>query len=106
MQEEHQDRIYPSDRAVVDIMAAASPATELDVVECLRYPREERGLRPGKRDGPRHFSWFRTVVGDYFRQRSDRQYPPSANSGSEYANPGGLTAAFFDALEGDDHVAR
>jgi hypothetical protein len=105
MQEEHQERIYPSDRAVVDIMDAASPATELEVVECLRYLREERGLRPGTRHGPRHFSWFRTVVADYFSQRRDRQLPPTANGAGEYGNPDGLAGAVFDAIGSDDQVA-
>jgi len=75
-----QERLYPSDREVVDVMDAAKPATEQEVVECLRYLYEERGLKPGTKNGPRHFSWFRAVVGDYFRQLRDRQLPPAAAS--------------------------
>jgi len=87
-------RVFPTEREVVDIMDAARPATEDQVIECLRYLSEERGLRPGTRHGPRHFSWFRTVVGDYFRQTLDRQYPPAA----ETQGPGGLSRAAFEAM--------
>ena len=39
----------------------------------LDYLRDERGLKYGARSGPGHFSWFPTVVGDYFRKRHERQ---------------------------------
>jgi hypothetical protein len=64
---------YPSDRQVVDIMDAAGGASEGDVVLCLAYLHNERGLRPGTRNGPRMFSWFPTVVGDYFRRKRERE---------------------------------
>jgi len=44
----------------------------------LAYLRDERGLRYGAKNGPRHFSWFPTVVGDYFQKRREGQLPPSA----------------------------
>jgi hypothetical protein len=28
---------------------------------------------PGAKKGPRHFSWFKTVVTDYFSQKRDRE---------------------------------
>jgi len=88
------ERIYPSDRQVVDIMDAAQGASEVEVIACLRYLREERGLHPGSRHGPRQFSWFPTVVGDYFRQKRERE---------DLANPKGvpverLNGAVFDAM--------
>lgn len=99
MQEGPSDeRIYPTERVVVDIMDAAQRASESDVIECLRYLREERGLRPGTRNGPRHFAWFRTVVGDYFAQKTERRLPPAAEAGSGHGSPGGLTGAAFDAM--------
>ncbi len=72
----NDERLYPTDRQVVDVMDEVRPATEEEVVACLRYLYHERGLRPGRRNGPRRFSWFRTVVGNYFREKRERQ-PPS-----------------------------
>ena len=65
--------VYPSDRQVVDIMDAAGGASEDEVVLCLAYLRNERGLLPGTRNGPRMFSWFSTVVGDYFNRKRERE---------------------------------
>ncbi len=62
-------RVYPSDRLVVDVMEAGAGATEEEVIRCLRYLKDERGLRPNARHGPRHFSWFKSVVADYFLQK-------------------------------------
>jgi len=49
------ERVYPSDRLVVDVMNAAAAATEEEVIQCLRYLKDERGLRPGTKHGPRRF---------------------------------------------------
>lgn len=68
--------LYPSDRLVVDVMNAANAygyVSEKDFVSCLAYLYDERGLRPGTMNGPKHWSWFPTVVGDYFRQKNDRE---------------------------------
>jgi hypothetical protein len=62
--EEGQDDLYPTDRTVVDVMKAARGATEEEVIACLRYLYEERGLKPGTRNGPRHWSWFPVTVAD------------------------------------------
>jgi hypothetical protein len=67
------ERINPSARLVVDVMDSAGGASEDEVIRCLRYLREERGLRPGAKNGPRHLSWFKTVVADYFAQKRDRE---------------------------------
>lgn len=72
MADEHDERVYPSDRHVVDVMDAAGGATESEVIECLRYLQFERGLACGKRNSPRTFAWFKTVVHDYFTQRRNR----------------------------------
>src|SRR6185369_4601361 len=87
-----QARKRPSDRQVVDIMDAARPATEQEVIDCLHYLRVERGLTAGTRNGPRHFSWFEPVVSEYFQQRRERQLPAAAQAGI------GLEAAAFDAM--------
>lgn len=73
MQESGEERIYPTDRLVVDVMDSAEGASEQEVIQCLVYFLEERGLRPGTRSGPRHFAWFPTAVGDYFRQKHKRE---------------------------------
>lgn len=78
--EEGQEDIYPSDRTVVDVMNAAGGAREQEVIAALRYLQRERGLLPGTRNGPRHWSWFPTVVGDYFSRKRERE---------ESANPCG-----------------
>ena len=67
------ERVYPSDRLVVDVMHAAGNATEDEVLQCLCYLRDERGLRPRTKHGPRHFSWFKTAVADYFEQKAGRE---------------------------------
>jgi hypothetical protein len=88
-----KDRAYPSERVVVDVMHAAVGATEDEVVACLRHLRENRGLRLGTKHGPRHWSWFKTVVADYFRQERERAYPPAA------AWPEGTVDSMTDAIE-------
>jgi hypothetical protein len=65
--------VYPPDRLVVDVMDAAGGATEEEVIQCLRYLKDERGLRPGTRLGPRRFAWFKSAVPDYFRQKRNRE---------------------------------
>ena len=41
MQEPGEERIYPSDRLVVDVMDAAEDASEREVIQCLHYFLEE-----------------------------------------------------------------
>src|SRR5260370_9850139 len=72
------EKAMPTPRHVVDVMDAAAGATEDEVLRCLCYLREERGLKPGTRNGPRHFSWFPVVVDEYFQRQRERQLPPSA----------------------------
>jgi hypothetical protein len=79
----NDERVLPSDRHVVDIVDAADGGTEDEIIQCLRYLYNERGLEPATRNGPRQFSWFPTVVGDYFRQKRERQ---------DAANPLGYAA--------------
>jgi Helix-turn-helix domain len=90
-------RIYPTDRQVVDVKDSALGASELEIIECLRYLRQERGLLPGSRHGPRHFSWFPTVVVDYFRRERDRQ--AAATPAGASGLPGiGIDKATFNSM--------
>jgi uncharacterized protein YdaU (DUF1376 family) len=82
-QEPGQEDLRPADRLVADVMDAAGGASEADVIACLEYLREVRGLKPGTKHGPRHWSWFRTVVQDYFARKRER---------GENADPCGRTA--------------
>jgi hypothetical protein len=75
------EKIYPTDRHVVDVMDAARGASEEEVIACLKYLHQDRGLKPGTKNGPRSFAWFSTVVQDYFSKREER---------SEVANPTGF----------------
>jgi len=96
----NEERIYPRDRHVVEVMDAAQGATELEVIECLRYLREERGLLPGTRNGPRHFSWFPTLVGDYFSKKHRRSHvtDPPSSSYRPGGDRNGLSPAVFDSM--------
>ncbi len=72
------EKVIPTPRHVVDVMEAAAGASEDEVVRCLCYLGEQRGLKPGTRNGPRHFSWFPVVVDEYFQRHRERELPPSA----------------------------
>jgi Helix-turn-helix domain len=91
-----EERITPSARLVVDIMNAAGGASEDEVIACLRCLREERGLRPGAKNGPRHFNWFKTVVADYFAQKRDRDLV--TGNGPAAAVAGALPTEVFQSL--------
>jgi hypothetical protein len=92
------ERVYPQDRLVLDVMDASGGATEDDVIRCLRYLREERGLHPGTRYGPRSFAWFKTVVGDYFRQKALRETVYTPPSADDQKNGTGLSKEEFDSM--------
>jgi hypothetical protein len=81
-------------------MDAAGGATEDEVMACLAYLYDERNLRPGKRNGPRHFSWFVTVVGDYFRQKRAREEiaAPGRHAGSAAGTRNALNATDFERM--------
>jgi len=91
---------YPSDRHVVDVVDAAEGATEEDVIQCLGHLYRERGLRPGTKHGPRHFSWFKTVVADYFLQKRDRDLVVNRGTHGawEKGTITGLSRADFDSM--------
>lgn len=72
-----QEHLYPKDRTVVDVLEAAGGASEEEVIACLVHLYMNRGLKPGTRNGPRHWSWFKTTVQDHFEKR--RQRADSAN---------------------------
>jgi hypothetical protein len=93
------ERVYPPDRLVVDVMVAAGGATEEEVIQCLEYLLTERGLRPSTRYGPRHFSWFKTVVAEYFQQKCNREmvFAP-ANVDWAQRNGSGFSQQEFDSM--------
>src|SRR5208282_5913959 len=86
------EKVYPGARHVVDVMNAAEGATEEEVLGCLSYLRNERGLKAGTRTGPRHFSWFPTMVADYFLRKRDRP---------QLANPVGVPDTDFTKAQLD-----
>ena len=98
--EPEQEDIYPSDRTVVDVMDVAGGATEEEVVVCLQYLYNERGLRCGTRNGPRHWAWFKTVVADYFSQKRDREFVinPFGHANRKSGSGTGLNKADFDRM--------
>jgi Helix-turn-helix domain len=109
MAEPGVDGVYPSDRQTVDIVDAACGATEEQVIECLRYLYDERGLRPGTKHGPRQFSWFPTVVGDYFKRKREREHVanPVERAAAKREEAGWTTARvdwMTDAIEIDGSV--
>jgi hypothetical protein len=95
------ERIYPSDRQVVDVMDAGAGASEEEVIQCLHYLKEERGLRPGTRHGPRHFSWFKTVVADYCQQKRFREtvFSPASGQGNDAGLSPDEFASMTEAIE-------
>jgi hypothetical protein len=91
------ERVFPTERQVVDVMDAATGAPDDEVIACLQYLYNDRRLRPGTKHGPRHFSWFKTVVADYFRQKWERSNPAvSACPAGETS--AGLSQAEFDSM--------
>lgn len=96
---EDPERVYPSDRQVVDVMDAAGGATEDETIRCLRYLRDDRRLLLGTKHGPRRFGWFKTVVGDYFQQKREREFVYSPPAVSDTTRLSGTDiAAMTDAL--------
>ncbi len=73
MREGNDEKVYPSDRHVVDVMDAADGATEDEVIRILVYFYNERGLRPGTDTGPRSFAWFPSVIADYVEKKAIRE---------------------------------
>jgi hypothetical protein len=97
--EDDPARVYPRDRLMVDVMDAAAGATEEEVIQCLRYLKSERGLRPGTKHGPRGFGWFKTVVADHFHQKRNREMvyaPPDVEW--DRRNGPGLSQEDFDSM--------
>ena len=92
--------VYPKDRLVVDVMDAADGEPEEEVIKCLAYLLLERGLRPGSKHGPRHFSWFKTVVAEYFQQKHQRDYVvnPAGHGGWAEGTVSGLPKNEFDRM--------
>jgi hypothetical protein len=95
------EKIYPTDRHVVDVMDAARGASEEGVIACLKYLHHDRGLKPGTKNGPRSFAWFPAVVQDYFSKREQREEIANPSGFNEWADgneAGTLSRDQFDAL--------
>jgi hypothetical protein len=73
MQVPGDDKEYPSDRIVVDILDAAGTYDEQEVITALNYLYSERGLKPFTKNGPRSFAWFKTVLQDHFTKKRERE---------------------------------
>jgi hypothetical protein len=91
--------VCPPERLVLDVMDAAAGATQDEVIQCLRYLREDRGLRRGTRHGPRSFAWFKSVVADHFIEKHNREmvYSPPAVDWDRRNGPG-LSPQEFDSM--------
>ena len=100
--EEGQEDIYPSDRTVVDVMDAAGGATEREVIDCLTYLYYDRGLKPGTRNGPRHWAWFKTTVADYFNRKREREQAANPDGYDEWLDRNNcrLTPEQFEGMTG------
>jgi hypothetical protein len=72
------EQVLPTDNQVVGIVEASGWKEEDEIIAVLNHLYHDRGLKPGTRNGPRHYAWFETVIQDYFDQR-DRRF--------EAANP-------------------
>jgi hypothetical protein len=91
-----KEAVIPGPRTVVDIVKAAGGASENEIIECLRYLHNERGLMPGTKYGPRTFSWFKTTIADYFQQKRKRD--EVVNPATPSYDSGKLSKAEFDDL--------
>lgn len=93
------ERVFPPERLVVGVMDAAAGATEDEVIRCLGYLKNERGLRPGTTHGPRGFAWFKSVVADHFCQKRTREmvYAPPVPEWESRNGPG-LCDAEFESM--------
>jgi hypothetical protein len=89
----HGDDEYPTDTKVVEILDAAGGESEDAVCQALGYLFNERGLRPGSRNGPRSWSWFPVTIGEHFRKLRDRDKPASPAKDQD-----GLSAEEFDRM--------
>lgn len=77
----------PTDRQIVDIVHAAAGEDESKICELLVYLYNERGLRPGTENGPKHAGWFKAVVQNYFEDRHERDDArPIGHEKWEYRN--------------------
>ena len=95
-----EEKEYPTDRTIVEIMDAAGTHDEHEVNAALNYLYFERGLKPFSKNGPRSFAWFKTVLQDFFQKRRDRE--AAANPVGYYEwqerNEFRLAKAEFDAM--------
>jgi hypothetical protein len=100
MQLPGDEKEYPSDRVVVDIMDAAGTEDEQDVIAALNYLNHERGLKPFTANGPRSFAWFKTVLQEHFTKKRERESAanPCGYHEWEERNETRLTKTQFEAM--------
>ena len=91
----------PSARTVTDVMHAGNGSTEAQVVACLKFLYEDRGLRPGTQYGPRCWAWFKRVVSNHFMETAPLACPAKPDQGLSQAEFGRMT----DAISGDGGTA-
>ena len=98
--DQNDEKVYPTDRQVVEVIDSAEGANEKEIIHCLLYLRNTRGLRPGTRNGPRQFAWFPTVVGEYFRKKRQREEAANPSGYHEWSdrNDVRLSKNEFDAM--------
>ena len=53
---------------------------ENSLAAVLLLVREERGLTPTHKNGPRSWAWFKRVLPDHFETERTRALPPAAAS--------------------------
>ena len=91
---------YPTDRRVVEILDAAGGAAEDEVVTCLAFLYNERGLRPGTKHGPRTFRWFLTVVREHFENKRRQEEAANPSTYTEWADRNDVRGvAMLEAIE-------
>jgi hypothetical protein len=100
MQLPGQEKEYPSDRTVVEILDAAGTYDEQEVIVALDYLYRERGLKPSTQHGPKSFAWFKTVLQDYFTKKRYRESAatPSGYDEWEARNEHRLSKTQFEAM--------
>ena len=98
MQLPGDEKEYPTDRMVVDIMDAAGTQDEDELIEALDYFYNQRGLKPGTKNGPKTFAWFKTVLEDYFTKKRERESAANPCGYYEWEDRNGLQKEQFDSM--------
>src|SRR5215472_2249550 len=100
MQSPGDEKEYPTERIVVEIMDASGTHDEHEVIAALNYLHDERGLKPFTKNGPRCFAWFKTVLQEHFAKKRERESAanPSGYRERQEHNDTLLGKAQFEAM--------